>query len=117
MGAIIVFAREILPPAESEQGKVPQSFTYVDEIFWGIGYVGLDDLKSYCEQSGVSTDLWPDYVEIGGDAARISLDEVFEKNRLLREQLLKLDAQSVKGNYHLPAVINELQEGKLLFIH
>ncbi len=114
MGAIVIVADEILPPDETDRGQPPE-FRFVNEISWGISYSGLERLKDYCEEQGVPRDIWPDYVELDGDASQISLEKVYEKNRLLKSTLLQLEDAIVAENRHLLPIVAEVKAGKLLF--
>ena len=116
MGAFLIFAKEFHYPPDLSASARRADIVRVDEVVYDIGYTGLHELKLKCESFGIPYDCWPDYIDVDGDARRISLDDVEERNVRLRKLLGRLDDATVASDYYLKAMRSELDAGRKLFI-
>ena len=110
MGAFLVFADEFKLASSGIE------YEGVDEVEYPVSYGRLERLKSYCETIGISKEAWPDFVDADGDPSQVSLTDINERNTVLKQAVLRLEEDAISQNEELKLVVEELRQGRMLFI-
>ena len=115
MGAVVVHGQNFKRKKSKYNDSVYIYLQPIDGDSFELSYSSLEELKKYCEQYGVNQDWWPDYIDLGG--YNIPIEDVMNKNRLLKKSLLRLTAEQIKAVNWLEEICNIVRKCHMFYIH